>query len=215
MFYGCALALCCEDAGAELMWNGLEGGVGRPGEITTTSWVISGAMKCCLDPLPGRASSEKTIREPLRWSCTSTLLWEKNKSFISLPGITVSIHLSIHFPYCFILHRVAGLETIPVFWDTARWRHPKQQGSHTHMHACTHSHLLQGQFIVSKSPMQNIFGLRGKTTQTRGERANSTDSAGTAVRWQCYPLSWITASKETYAWHSVLFSRTGSEGLDS
>lgn len=137
MFYGCALALCCEDAGAELMWNGLEGGVGRPGEITTTSWVISGAMKCCLDPLLGRASSEKTIREPLRWSCTSTLLWEKNKSFISLPGITVSIHLSIHFPYS---TGSQGWNPSQCFGTQPGGRHPKQQGSHTHMHACTHTY---------------------------------------------------------------------------
>lgn len=64
MLYGYTLAFCCE--GAKLLSNGLEGGVGRPGEMTTTSWGISGVMKCCLDPLPGRASSEKMIREPLR-----------------------------------------------------------------------------------------------------------------------------------------------------
>lgn len=139
MCYGCALALCCEGTGAALMWNGLEGGVGRPGEITTTSWVISGAMKCCLDPLPGRASSEKMIREPLRWSCTSTLLWEKNRGFISLPRVTVSIH----FPYCFILHRVAGgWKLSQCFGTQPGGRHPKQQGSHTdtHTHACTHTY---------------------------------------------------------------------------
>lgn len=66
MCYGCALALWYEDEEAEMLWNGLNGGVGRPGEITTTSWLISGVMKCCLDPLLGRASSEKMIREPFR-----------------------------------------------------------------------------------------------------------------------------------------------------
>ncbi len=135
MCYGCALALCCEGVGAELMWNGLEGGVGRPGEITTTSWVISGAMKWCLDPLTGRASSEKMIREPLRWSCTSTLLWEKNRGFISLPRVTVSIH----FPYCFILHRSWKLSQC--FWTQPGGRHPKQQGSHTDTHTHTHTHM--------------------------------------------------------------------------
>lgn len=43
--------------------------------MTTTSWVMSGDRV-----FPGRLSSEKTIREPLRWSHTTVLYEEENIS---------------------------------------------------------------------------------------------------------------------------------------